>query len=221
MVHRFLSKSIVVLIAGIWTAGGCGETPAKDPALTGARQGEQPGPDDNASGRSTASSKRRGSGFGQSINKVYGIKIPTGMTPAKGPARVVRFRGKHPLSQVVYLIRKEARFEKEIRENDGYLFRFATAKGDAVKRQLAIRIGRDGDDTTLDIWKERAYRDSLPNETAIQREEAEAKTPTRVRFDGEVQARRHEKMAEAVRIFRKMGRHEPLTEAERESNLFN
>lgn len=197
----------------------CGTEPAGDSVSTTKDSVTKNIP---AESKALQTARRVGAGFGQSINKVYGIKIPTGMVPAKGPERVVRFRGKPSIAQVVDSVRSQVRAQKEIREGEGYLFRFARADKDYVKRDLAIRVFSHGGATTLDIWKEHRYVDNLPEKSASKRQRKTVGRETVSRVDGaKIQRRRQERFSDAMRILQKMQRKESLTEEEKNSALFN
>ncbi len=214
MVHR-------LLIVGMFTVWGtaCGTEPAdnRHPNIADA-------PNSGARSEPSSADLRQGnrlSRFGQGINKVYGIKIPTGMVPAKGPERVVRFQGKPSVAQVVHSVKSQVRFEKEVREGDGYLFRSALVHKDQIKRKLAIRVFKTGDATTLDIWKEHEYVDALPG-TAAETHHRQPSTITRkTATDDNFLKNRRERLADTVRILQKIERREPLTDEERQSSLFN
>jgi hypothetical protein len=159
----------------------------------------------------------------QGINTIFGIRIPSGMIPAAGPKRVYRFEGKQTVSQVVYLIKQQVRIKKETREGEGYLLRFAKVPDDRFKRELAIRIFKNQRGTTLDIWKERTYRETLPDPTSrvafrgvVKRERAQPVKNSETR-----RMRRRMELAQTMRVMRKIEKKERLSEADLKSNLFN
>ena len=214
MVYRILV--LVVIGSGLLA---CGTEPHDSP-LSASSGVAKPDMDEPMSSTSKTDVSRT-TGFKRSVNKVYGIKIPSGMAPAKGPERVVRFQGKPSVAQVVSLIREQILFEKEVREGQGYLFRSATAHKDYLKRDLAIRIFTQGDTTTLDIWKEHAYSKSLP-ETTSKVSSVPFGKPHRFHIDPQnVTAKRKERLTDAVRLMKKMERGEPLSDDEKKSSLFN
>ena len=159
--------------------------------------------------------------IGQGVNTIFGIKIPTGMVPAAGPLKVYRFEGKQPLSQVAYLIKKQVQFKAEVREGEGYLFRFAKSPKDKEMRELAIRVFDAEDRTVLDIWKEKAYQHELPNRES---KEAFRGLPVHrakpIHYDRAQKMHRQERLSEAMATMKKMQSKTPLTERERQSELF-
>lgn len=176
-----------------------------------------------------ASSGKVTGGMGHGRHTVFGIEVPQGMSPAAGPPKVFRFEGAHGMAQVVSAIRGQISALKEAEEGDGVLFRFAsatTAAENKVPSALAIRIFRNEGRTVLDIWLEKEYATKLPDPgdrsappTAV------SKTGSRVGVgagtEAEVKARRQENLANTMRILRKLERNEPLTEEEKNSDLFN
>ena len=211
MVYRLLAMCLgaVLVACGVEAPDGAAQVSkeARPPLDTGAPE-------------QVAKSKIHHLGFSRSVNKIYGIRIPSGMTPAEGPVRVLRFRGKPSVAQVVDSIRSQVRAKDEVREGEGFLFRFARAHKDYVKRDLAIRVFAQDGATTLDIWKEHVYVDKLPEKSGGRETTSSRKTAARV--DGAKAARsRRQGLSDAMRIMHKMQRNEPLTEDEKRSALFN
>lgn len=213
MVYRILNIGWLFLLLG-----ACGTEPAGDFVSTANERVSKNAPVQSPTSQGMQRSRP---GFGQSINKVYGVKIPTGMVPAKGPEKVVRFQGKPSIEQVVDSIRSQVWAKKEMREGEGYLFRFARAHKDYVKRDLAIRVFSHDGETTLDIWKEYRYVDNLPDKSASKRSNTFGRE-TVSRVEGsKIQGSRQERLSNMMHILQKMQRQENLTEEEKKSDLFN
>ncbi len=169
--------------------------------------------------RSTAASK---SAFSGGTIRVFGIKIPTGMTPAKGPEKVYRFEGALPVERTANLLRRQLAADKEEKEAGGVLFRFAKpkifsgrAEGRGNARALAVRVFPTGEGSAVDIWLEREYADELPDLHG----ESSLKVPTlpktrRVVVDQSMMKKERQDRAAAVRALQKIERGEPLTPEE-------
>jgi hypothetical protein len=235
MVHRILNKPhrtmamrgrIVWVVGVIVWAAACRSTPSgdeknKDGDLAGV---STDGIVETAAGDKSAEAK--GASLGQGTVSVFGIKVPTGMVPAKGPDKVYRFEGRMPAERVATLIRNQIVAQKEQPENDGVLFRFAepkkAEKSAAADRSLAIRVFPNLNGAALDIWLEREYVNQLPNRAATT-SNFSSRVPVAhpVKNDENRRAKQKESLRNAMTVLKKIQQHEPLTEEEKKSRVFD
>lgn len=227
MVHRILMQSERIVIVSLMILGGmaCRPEQSSDRAAqapASATAGGRDSPHLEAETDLLPQSAAKAS-LKQGFNTIFGIRIPSGMAPAAGPKHVYRFEGKQTVSQVVYLIKRQVRIKKETREGEGYLLRFAKVPDDRFKRELAIRIFRNRRETTLDIWKERTYRETLPDPASrvafrgvVERKRAQPKKNSEAR-----RMSRRMELAQTMKVMRKIEKKERLSEADLKSNLFN
>jgi hypothetical protein len=156
---------------------------------------------------------------------VFGIKIPSGMRPAKGPDKVYRFEGAQLMPQVKVLIEEQISSRQTLREIGGWLFRFAKAKESQGDKLLAIRVfeGRKKG-SILDIWEEKHYAKELPNKAAKTSTYTFQALGRPVRVPGElppkIAEKRRASLAKTLSIMKKVERGEPLTEEELKSDVF-
>jgi len=160
--------------------------------------------------------------------RVFGIKIPMGMEPAMGPDKVYRFEGTPPMPQVKALVEDQISARNKLREVEGWLFRFARAKGSdgssSESPLLAIRIFGKGKGSVLDIWVEKNYAEALPDRTVRNSNYTfkAFKKPTRISgMPKQLVDKRRKELGETLRIMQKLEKGEPLTEEEKKSRLFD
>jgi ribosomal protein S24E len=174
--------------------------------------------------------RARKSTFASGTLMVFGIKIPTGMSPATGPEKVYRFEGRLPLERTVMLVRNQIVAEREEKENQGILFRFAESKRlntrtkdkDGV-RALAIRVFPTPKGSTLDIWLEKEYSERLPNIHSTTTSLPVPQLPKTHQFVVKKADREKERQSRstAVRALQKMERGEKLTPEEAASGVMD
>ncbi len=163
--------------------------------------------------------------FGLGTVSVFGLKIPTGMIPAKGPENVYRFLGKMSFEQTVFAIKRQIRVEQEIEEEQGILFRFAkpnTALSEKDNRVLAIRIFPANEEVNLDIWLEKEYQNKLPDKSSKAAFTASTIPKPVVYKDSKAAVQKSQSdRQETMRLLRKIDRGEPLTKQELSSGLLH
>lgn len=170
--------------------------------------------------------KRTGGGsvFGRGVVTVFGIKIPTGMTPARGPEKVYRFEGKLKAERTAMLIRDQIVAQKETRENDGYLFRFARSKKSKSDdaRFKAVRVFSTETGSALDIWLEKEYSAALPDTRAVTSFPVPKLNDVRRQIVSEnTRVKKRRERADALRALQKIEKNEPLTKQEAASGVFD
>ncbi len=229
MVHRIL---IGIAIGGLAAAvvSGCRSKKSDDASAIGAR-GEAAAFNTDAPAEAldeTVSSKGAGgtSPYGRGFMYVFGIKIPTGMKPARGPKKVYRFSGKLPPARVASLIREQVKAKSEAPEGEGFLFRFAEARRGATReeanREVAVRIAPTAAGSNLDIWLEREHTNGLPGTEATS-DFPMAKQPHSRRTVLTKKARATEQAHRTLlmRSLQKLQRGEPLTPEEAASGVYD
>jgi hypothetical protein len=156
---------------------------------------------------------------------VFGIKIPSGMRPAKGPEKVYRFEGAQLMPQVKMLIEEQISSRQKLREIGGWLFRFAKARKSKGDKLLAIRVfeGKKAG-SVLDIWEEKHYAKDLPNIAARTSTYTFQALGRPVSVPGELPPKLAEKrrasLAKTLSVMKKVETGEPLTEEEKKSDVF-
>ena len=225
MVHRILIFSII--------AGLCAACRSKEPFPSAEEQERRGAPAENAMDEGAQEDEPvaknaagRASPFGHSALHVFGIKIPTGMTPSPGPEKVYRFHGKLPALRAAGLIRDQINVKKEVKEEGGVLFRFAKSKklpaGSNELRMLAIRVFPAADGSTVDIWLEKEYTSELPDIHQTTNLPIPTLPPVhRTVIDKRKRASELNRRTQAVNILQKIERGEPLTPEEAASGLLD
>ena len=100
----------------------------------------------------------------QATMDVFGIKLPPGMAPTKGPYKVYRFEGTYHVSHLVNHVGDQVSDEKVEPEGDGFLMRHAKIVGPDGLQDLAIRIfPGSGGGSVIDIWQEHEHVSELPS----------------------------------------------------------
>ena len=225
MVHRILALptvlGVVLLIGcrgGSDDAGSGTPLPAEAPLEGASRPSGQPGGENRTDSRDP---------FGRGVMHVFGIKIPTGMKPARGPEKVYRFEGTLPPARVAGLIREQIHAEEAQPEaGGGFLFRFAKPKKSTAAtvgdRGIAIRIAATPTGSHLDIWLEREHVNALPG-TAATADFPVEKRPGPVRTILKKADRQAEAAHRALLMgaLRKLQQGEPLTPEEEASGVYD
>ncbi len=154
--------------------------------------------------------------------RLFGIKIPSGMRPARGPDKVYRFVGNAPMPQVKVLIEDQITTEQKLREVEGWLFRNARAKAEGEGGELiAIRVFEKGKGSAVDLWIEKDYSDALPDRASTAGGYAGRPSPKSQKMIQERRIAREKSLSKTLSTMKKLERREPLTKEELESDVFN
>lgn len=225
MVHR-------ILIVCALSVAACRSQKSGDPAARGESpmvstdgrtEAEAAAPD----GEQTFGKAGESGSFGTGVTTLFGIKIPTGMYPSRGPEKVYRFEGKLPVARTAALIRDQIVADKEVQEGDGVLFRFAKAAHTRMRTgrnsAVAIRISSSDDGSTLDIWLEREYAKTLPGKAAVADFPlpGQSRSTRRTVMDQKAKQQEQESRALLMRALYKLQKGEPLTPEEAESGVLD
>ena len=222
MVHRFL----ILLFVTAALLPGCRSKKTGDgerPAL--GAEAEAPDPLAERAPSTARPNDNETSLYGRAVMRVFGIKIPTGMAPTRGPENVYRFEGKLPPVRVATLIRPQINAEQEVPEGNGFLFRFATVKqgrsNAAGDRGIAVRISQTAEGSNLDIWLEREHS-ALPGTAAVS-DFPSPRNPRPTRTVVTPQTREAERRHRALLMsaLRKIQTGEALTPEEAASGVFD
>ncbi len=154
---------------------------------------------------------------------VFGLGLPRGMTPAKGPDEVYRFESNHPSSLVFGNVKDQVRAKTISEEGSGHLIRDASvmnplgnATGDEV---IAVRIKkRSGGGTVIDIWLEKEAGSRVAGTTrpsargATRNEDLKTTTLPAAKWNRTNKAARRT----TIKALEKLSRGERLTKEEQE-----
>jgi hypothetical protein len=165
--------------------------------------------------------------LGEGSHAVFGLRLPRGMRPVRGPQRVYRFEGTLDMVAARRFVMRQVETALLKDEPTGYLIRGARVLepvGEVdLEIRLAVRIfrGRKGG-ATIDVWAERDR----------ERERAGATTgngggaggaagggAARIEPGSPEARRRGEERRQAFELLEKMGRGEPLSPEEAGSPL--
>jgi hypothetical protein len=227
MVHRIL---IVTSVLFALSQGSCRSKPSSDREAS-ISSPEQGGTEVSAAAEALSNeSPTSKSTIGSGTMTVFGIKIPTGMSPAKGPDKVYRFEGKLKVERTAMLVRDQITAEKEEKENLGVLFRFAASKKLGIHTKnsdnshaLAIRVFPTSNGSALDIWLEKEYAETLPDihsTTSIYSEPMLPKA-NRIVLDKAAQEKQRQNFTTLLRALQKIERGEKLTPEEAASGVMD